>query len=134
MKNDTTNSDADALSKGAEERKQGDGESDVGLIATSLDGESEAGKEEAETDAVDEVNHDPFSSGGVDIKEGHKANADGCDDPSGPEGPAVVADFGDDDPADDGGGDHGEGLGEGGDAGPYGREVFDGFVVEGEVI
>lgn len=134
MKNDTTDRDADALPESAEERKQGYGEGDVGLIATSLDGESETSEEEAETDAVDEVNHYPLNSGGVDIKEGHKADADGCDDPSGPEGPAVVADFGDDDAADDGGRDDSEGLGEGCDAGPYGREVFDGFVVEREIV
>lgn len=104
------------------------------MIATSLDGESETGEEEAETDAVDEVNNHPLNSGGVDVKEGHKADADGCDDPSGPEGPAVVADFGDNDAADDGGRDDSERLGEGCDTGPYGREVFYGLVVEGEIV
>lgn len=134
MKNDTTDRDADALSKSAEERKQGYCEGDVGLIATSLDGESETCEEEAETDTVDEVNHDPLNSGSVDVKEGHKADTDGCDDPSRPERPTVVTDFGDDDAADDGGGDDGEGLGEGCDAGPYWREIFDGFIVEGEIV
>lgn len=134
MKNDTADRDADALSESAEERKQGDGESDVGLVTAGLDGESETREEETETNAIDEVNHDPLNSGGVDVKEGHEADAEGGDDPSRPEGPAIVADFGDDDAADDGGGDDGEGLGEGRNAGPYGREVFDGFVVEGEVV
>lgn len=57
MKNETTNRNADALSERAEERKQGYGEGNVGSIVTSLDGESETSEEEAETDAVDEVNH-----------------------------------------------------------------------------
>lgn len=45
-----------------------------------------------------------------------------------------MADFGDDYAADNRGGDYGEGLGEGGDASPYGREALDGFVIEGEVV
>lgn len=45
-----------------------------------------------------------------------------------------MADFGNDDAADDGGRNDGEGLGEGCDAGLYGRETFDGFVVEGEIV
>lgn len=56
LKNETTNRNADALSERAEERKQGYGEGNVGSIVTSLDGESETSEEEAETDAVDEVN------------------------------------------------------------------------------
>lgn len=85
MKNDPTDRDADALPESAEERKQRYGEGNIGLIATSLYCESETSEEEAETDAVDEVNHYPLNCGGVNVKEGHKADADGCDDPSGPE-------------------------------------------------
>lgn len=106
----------------------------VGSIVTSLDGESETSEEEAETDAVDEVNQYPLNSGGLNVKEGHKADADGCGDPSGLERLAVVADFGDDDAADDGGRDDGEELGKGCDAGPCGGDAFDGFVVEGEIV
>lgn len=96
--------------------------------------EGEACKEQAETDAVDQVDEDPFHGGGVDVEQNHEANANGGNEPASPERPAVDPDFGHDDPTSDGRGDHGKGLRECGNAGHNGGEIFDGFIVEREEI
>lgn len=125
--------DADGLPEGAEEGEHSDGEGEVAVRGGGLDRKRHAGEEHAGAEARDKVQENPAYGGGVHVEEVEQTCACEGEHPAGPDRPAVAAGEGDEDADDDGGGGDGESLREEGEAGVYGGEGFDGFVIEGEV-
>lgn len=134
LENRSAHRDADRLTEIPEEGEKRDRVRHVRIRAGRLHAIAQSREEHPDAEAGGQVDEDPPWRAGRGVEQHHQARSERGERPAGPDGPAVLAEVGDEEAYDHGGGSNGECLREGADAGEDHRVAAHALVVQRQVV